>query len=101
VTATGPEGTAWSCVRGGAAGGEGKGLHQREVGMQQPAQGSAHGPKLLEFRERLDSSLTHRDWMLGGGVCAQCAGGGRMGEENAACRGLSLGGRRSHCSSYG
>lgn len=44
MTATGPEGTAWSCVRGGAAGGEGKGLHQRAVGMEQPAQGSGHGP---------------------------------------------------------
>ena len=31
VTATGPEGTAWSCVRGGAAGGWGKGLHQKVV----------------------------------------------------------------------
>ena len=28
-------GNAWSCVRGGAAGGEGKGLHQRAVGMEQ------------------------------------------------------------------
>ena len=32
MTATGPEGTAWSCVRGGAAGGEGQGLLQRAVG---------------------------------------------------------------------
>ena len=32
LTVTGPEGTAWSCVRGTAAGGEGKGLHQRAVG---------------------------------------------------------------------
>ena len=39
VTATGPEGTAWSCVRGGAAGGEGKGLHQRVVGMERADQG--------------------------------------------------------------
>ena len=45
MTATGPEGTAWSCVRGGAAGGEGKGLHQRVVGMEQPAQGSGHSPE--------------------------------------------------------
>ena len=34
---------ARSCVRGGAAGDEGKGLHQRVVGMEQPAQGSGHG----------------------------------------------------------
>jgi len=33
VTATGPEGTARSCVRGRAAGGCGQGLHQRAVGM--------------------------------------------------------------------
>jgi len=33
--------TAWSCVRGG----EGKRLHQRAVGMEQPAQGSGHGPE--------------------------------------------------------
>jgi len=45
VTATGPEGTAWSCVRGGAAGGEGQGLHQRVVGLERAAQGSGHGPK--------------------------------------------------------
>ena len=45
MTATGPEGTAWSCVRGGAAGGEGRGLHQRAVGMERAAQGSGHGPK--------------------------------------------------------
>jgi len=52
VTATGPEGTAWSCVGGGAAGGEGKGLHLRAVGMEQPAQGSGHGPKLPELRKQ-------------------------------------------------
>jgi len=45
VTATGPEGTAWSCVRGGAAGGEGQRLHQRAVGMERAAQGSGHSPK--------------------------------------------------------
>ena len=50
VTATGPEGTAWNCVRGGAAGGQRKGLHQRAVGMEQPAQGSGHGPKLWNSR---------------------------------------------------
>ena len=44
MTATGPEGTAWSCVRGGAAGGQGKGLHQRVVGMERDAQGSGHSP---------------------------------------------------------
>ena len=60
MTVTGPEGTAWSCVRGGAAGGEGKGLHQRAVGMEQPAQGSEHGPELLELREHLGNTLSQR-----------------------------------------
>ena len=60
MTATGPEGTAWSCVRGGAAGGEGKGLHQRVVGMERAAQGSGHSPELLELKECLDSALRHR-----------------------------------------
>ena len=46
VTATGPEGTAWSCVRGGAAGGWGKGA----VGMERAAQGSGHGPKCRSSR---------------------------------------------------
>ena len=36
MTATGPEGTAWSCVRGGAAGGQGVVLCQRVVGMELP-----------------------------------------------------------------
>ena len=57
-TATGPEGTAWSCVRGGAAGGQGKGLHQRIVDMERAAQG--HHSKLSEFKKRLDSALRHR-----------------------------------------
>jgi len=59
VTATGPEGTAWSCVRGGAAGGEGKGLRQRVVDMEQPAQGSGHGPEQLELREGLENALKY------------------------------------------
>jgi len=42
----------WSFVRGGAAGDEGKGLHQRVVGMEQPAQGSGHGPKCLSSRRQ-------------------------------------------------
>jgi len=37
---------AWSCVKGGTAGGQGKGLHQRAVGMERAAQGSGHGPEL-------------------------------------------------------
>ena len=45
VTATGPGGTAWSCVRGGTAGGQGMVLHQRAVGTEQPAQSSGHSPE--------------------------------------------------------
>jgi len=57
VRATGPEGTAWRCVRGGAAGGEGKGLHQRVVGMERAAQGSGHGPEVSELMEHFDNIL--------------------------------------------
>ena len=59
MTATGPEGTAWSCVRGGAAGGEGQGLRQRAVGMEQNARGSGYGTELLEFKKCLDNALRY------------------------------------------
>lgn len=39
----GPKEMAWSCVRGKAAVGEGKILHQRAVGMEQLAQGRGQG----------------------------------------------------------
>jgi len=57
VTATGPEGTAWSCVRGGwftriwdwdAR----QGLHQRTVGMA----------PVLELREHWDNTLRRQVW---------------------------------------
>ena len=51
MTATGPEGTAWSCARGGAAGGEGQGLHQRAVAMERAAQGCGHGPECSSSRD--------------------------------------------------
>ena len=44
------KGTAWSCVRGGAAGGWGQGLLQRVVGMERAAQGCGHGPKCQSSR---------------------------------------------------
>ena len=44
-TLTGPRGTAWSC-RGRDSWGEGKAVHQREVGMERAAQGRGHGPRL-------------------------------------------------------
>ena len=47
-------------VRGGAAGGEGKGLHQRAVGMERAAQGSGHSPRLPEFKECSHNALRHR-----------------------------------------
>jgi len=50
VTATGPEGTAWSCVRGGQLGFRKRVLHQRAVGMERAAQGSGHGPKCWSSR---------------------------------------------------
>jgi len=49
VTETGPEGTAWSCVRGGAGGVWGQGLHQRAVGMEQAAAGCGHSPQCQSF----------------------------------------------------
>ena len=61
MAATGPEGTAWSCVKGGAAGDWGQVLHQRVVvAMEQADQGSRRGPKLLIFKERLDDALRHK-----------------------------------------
>lgn len=57
MTVTGPKGTTWSYVRGGAAGGWGKDLHQRVVGMEQTTQGSGYGPELMEFKESLGNAL--------------------------------------------
>ena len=56
---------------GGSAGDEGKVLHQREVGVEQAAQGSGQGPELSEFTEHLDSALSHRVRILGGPVWSQ------------------------------
>ena len=56
---------AWSFVKGGSAAGQGKVLQQKEVGMEQAAQGSRHGPELLEFKEHLNTSLKHRSGLLG------------------------------------
>lgn len=57
VAATGPERAASSCIRTGAGGwaGEGKGLHRRAVGTA----------TVSEFKERLDTGLRHRLWILG------------------------------------
>jgi len=58
VTATGPKVTAWSCIRGESGCVIGKGiLPEGGWELEQPPQGSDRGPKLLEFREHLDSAL--------------------------------------------
>jgi len=41
---------AWSCIRGGSSGIQGKGLHQRPVGMEWSAQGSGHSPQCWSSR---------------------------------------------------
>ena len=43
-------------------------MHQRAVGVQQPAQGSGYSPELLELKECLDTAIRHRVWILGGAV---------------------------------
>ena len=63
--ATEPKGTAWRCARGRSDGGRCKVLCQRVVGMEQTAQGSRHGTRLLDFKEHLDSALRHRVCSLG------------------------------------
>ena len=36
--------------------------------MEQPAQGSGHGSKMLEFKEYVNNNLRHRVWLLSGRV---------------------------------
>ena len=66
MTATGPEGTTWSCARGGAAGGRGQGLHHSEVGQWNRVPSSGHGTKLLELRRRLEvlSDIGFEFWVV-------------------------------------
>ena len=71
MTMTGPEGTAWSCVRGGAGGSQGQVLHHREVGMGWAAQDCGHGPELLELKEHPDTVLRLRAYILHGAVRSQ------------------------------
>lgn len=57
----GPEGTAWSCVRGWPSWSGWvleKVLHHGVVGMEQALQVSGHGSKLSKFKECLDSTLS-------------------------------------------
>ena len=71
MTVTESEGTAWSCARGGAAGGQGQGLQQRVVCMERAAQSSRHGPKQLEFKEHFNNALRQRVRILGGPLWSQ------------------------------
>lgn len=52
-------GMAWGCVRGEAALGKGKVLHQRVVGTEQVAHGSGHSAILLESKKHLENTLEH------------------------------------------
>ena len=54
MTATGPEETAWNCVRGGLGGGEGQVVHERAVGTERAAQCYGHSPELLPFKGCLE-----------------------------------------------
>jgi len=63
VAGTGPEGTAWSCVRGGSGWGLGSGSSPESVqSLEQAAQDSGHSPELPEFRECLENALRYRGW---------------------------------------
>ena len=60
MTAAGPAGRAWRCVRGGSSWVLGKGSSPIGwLGMEQTHQGSDHSPTLLEFKEHLDNTLRH------------------------------------------
>lgn len=55
VLATGPQGTVWSCVRGGSCRVLGKGCSSEVVDMV---------PSLMEFRKHLDNILRHGVWVV-------------------------------------
>lgn len=69
VIVTEAEGTAWSCTGEGQAGGQGKVLQQRAVGMEQAPQGSGHCAELLELTKCLDSTLRHAQCLNLGCLC--------------------------------
>ena len=65
MTAAGPAGRAWRCVRGGSSWVLGKGSSPIGwLGMEQTHQGSDHSPTLLEFKEHLDTTLRYKVWIL-------------------------------------
>ena len=67
MTATGPEGMAWGCVGGEWGLGKDSSPESGQA-LEQAAQGSGHGPKLMEVKECLDNTLRHRGWILSGPV---------------------------------
>lgn len=56
---------SWQCALAAR-----KGLHQRVVGMEQTAQGSEHGPDMLQLRECWGTAFGHRVsvWVVHCGV---------------------------------
>jgi len=71
VTATGPEGAAWSYIRGGS------GWIARKCSA---SEGGVNGtgcpgwwsqPIILEIKQHSDSNLRHRVWILVGAVWSQ------------------------------
>ena len=52
VTVTGPEGMAWSCIRGGSSWGLGEGSSPEG---SQALQEAPHGPKLTDFKKHVDN----------------------------------------------
>lgn len=59
VTATRPEGMAWSCLRRKSGWGSGKEPSpEGDQALARDPQGTGHGPRLTEFKE--DSALGHK-----------------------------------------
>lgn len=59
------------CIKGGLGGGEGEGLYQKAVGMEQSPQGSGQSSELPELKEHLETALRHGVWIFGGPVWRQ------------------------------
>lgn len=59
------------CIKGGLGGGEGEGLYQKAVGMEQSPQGSGQSSELPELKEHLETALRHGVWIFGGAVRSQ------------------------------
>ena len=64
VTATGLEGTAWSCVRRGSGRSYRKVLPQRVKSMEWADQGSGHSLELPEPKGSSDAAVNLRVWVV-------------------------------------